>query len=101
MTDILLTAKPPPSFPDSKCRDLPLDFFFPVGNDKGGRSKKSGGRLRTSTKSLEVNNAKFCLGLLHNDDPCPHLDECLRFALDNKERGIWGGTTEEERRNMR
>jgi len=32
---------------------------------------------------------------------CPTKRSCLEFALDNHEAGIWGGTTEEERRIMR
>jgi hypothetical protein len=27
--------------------------------------------------------------------------ECLAFAIDNDERGVWGGTSEAERRAMR
>jgi WhiB family redox-sensing transcriptional regulator len=32
---------------------------------------------------------------------CPVIDECLQFALDNEEAGIWGGTSSRERRRMR
>ena len=33
---------------------------------------------------------------------CTVRDECLEFALaTNQEAGIWGGTTEEERRKLR
>ena len=33
---------------------------------------------------------------------CQVSDECLEFALaTNQEAGIWGGTTEEERRKLR
>lgn len=32
---------------------------------------------------------------------CSTKRSCLEFALDNHESGIWGGTTEEERRIMR
>ena len=28
---------------------------------------------------------------------CPVIDECLQFALDNNETGIWGGTSHSER----
>lgn len=28
---------------------------------------------------------------------CPVIDTCLLFAIENKEKGIWGGTTEKER----
>lgn len=32
---------------------------------------------------------------------CLVRDECLAFAMDNREQGVWGGTTEDERRVMR
>lgn len=32
---------------------------------------------------------------------CEVMDECLRYAIDNVEAGIWGGTTEGQRRHMR
>lgn len=28
---------------------------------------------------------------------CPVIDECLQFALDNNEKGVWGGTSHSER----
>jgi WhiB family transcriptional regulator, redox-sensing transcriptional regulator len=33
---------------------------------------------------------------------CPVIDECLSYALEHNERfGIWGGTSERERRALR
>ena len=32
---------------------------------------------------------------------CPYLAECLEWALKADEIGIWGGTTEAERRRMK
>jgi WhiB family redox-sensing transcriptional regulator len=33
---------------------------------------------------------------------CPVMDQCLEFALaTNQEAGVWGGTTEDERRRLR
>lgn len=32
---------------------------------------------------------------------CPVRQECLDYALDNDERGIWAGTSERERRALR
>lgn len=32
---------------------------------------------------------------------CLVRDECLRWAVDNREQGVWGGTTDAERRVMR
>jgi hypothetical protein len=31
---------------------------------------------------------------------CPYKERCLKFALDNHEQGIWGGTTERDRRRI-
>ena len=33
--------------------------------------------------------------------PCLVRDECLTFALEHHEQGVWGATTEAERRVMR
>ena len=32
---------------------------------------------------------------------CLVRDECLTFAVDNREQGVWGATTDAERRLMR
>ena len=32
---------------------------------------------------------------------CEVVDECRQYAIDNVEVGIWGGTTEGERRHIR
>ena len=32
---------------------------------------------------------------------CPYKSECLEWALDNRETGIWGGLTEMDRRRIR
>jgi hypothetical protein len=31
---------------------------------------------------------------------CPARIECLAYAIDHRERGIWGGTTEKDRRRI-
>lgn len=50
----------------------------------------------------EMEDAKaVCLGLW-DGRPCPLLKDCLEFAIINNERfGVWGGTTPDERRNIR
>lgn len=62
----------------ANCDGVPTDFFYP---EKG----------QTATAALRV-----CRGCDLNVKA-----ECLQWALDNNERGIWGGTTEQERRKMR
>lgn len=67
-----------PAFMDlGSCRGSDPDVFFP---DRG--------------ESLEPAKA-ICA-------ECIVRDECLEYALDNRERfGIWGGTSERERRRLR
>jgi WhiB family redox-sensing transcriptional regulator len=55
-------------------------LFFPVGD--------------TDTAAIE-RAISICLG-------CAVIDDCLEYALETNQRaGIWGGTTEEERRSLR
>ena len=67
-----------PAFMDlGSCRGMDPDIFFP---DRG--------------ESLRPAKA-VC-------EDCIVRDECLEFALDNRERfGVWGGTSERERRRLR
>jgi WhiB family redox-sensing transcriptional regulator len=66
----------------SICRDTDPDLFFPIGT--------TGHALTQIARAKEV-----C-------DECPVNVRCLEFALEtNQDSGIWGGTSEEERRVMR
>ena len=66
----------------ANCRDTSPDLFFPVG---------------TTGPALEqIATAKAVCGT------CPSQQPCLEFALlTNQDTGIWGGTSEEERRKLR
>ena len=67
---------------DAACRDTDPDLFFPVG---------------TTGMALEqiAQAKKVCTS-------CPCREACLDFAiLTNQDSGIWGGTSEEERRAIR
>lgn len=67
---------------DAACRDTDPDLFFPVGT--------------TGPAIEQIASAKAVCG------ECDAQSECLEFALaTNQEAGIWGGTTEEERRVLR
>lgn len=55
------------------------DSFFPDGYNSHYAEKRM---------------TKFCNG-------CPYIAECLQFALENDEWGVWGGTTRGERHIMR
>jgi WhiB family transcriptional regulator, redox-sensing transcriptional regulator len=63
------------------CRDVDPDLFFPLGT--------SGASL------LQIDDAKqICR-------TCPVCGPCLRWALESGDAGVWGGTTEDERRKHR
>ena len=67
---------------DAICRDTDPDLFFPVGT--------TGNALVQIEKARQV---------CHE---CAVRVECLEFALaTNQDAGIWGGTSEEERRVIR
>ena len=64
------------------CRDTDPDLFFPVG---------------TTGPALDhIEAAKaVCAG-------CPVQLPCLEFAIEtNQDNGVWGGTSEEEGRQLR
>ncbi|MFJ7495151.1 WhiB family transcriptional regulator [Streptomyces sp. NPDC097727] len=64
------------------CRGEDPELFFPVGD--------SGPAL------LQTVLAKAVCG------PCPVTAACLRWAMDDGEvHGIWGGTSEDDRRLLR
>lgn len=66
----------------SRCKQMDPDLFFPVGT--------------TGPALLQIEAAKAVCRT------CNVRQECLQYALEsNQEYGIWGGTTEEERRFMR
>ena len=67
---------------NSLCRDTDPDLFFPIGT--------------TGHALTQIERAKEVCG------ECPVSMECLEFALEtNQDSGIWGGTSEEERRTIR
>jgi len=64
------------------CRDTDPDLFFPVGT--------------TGQALVQIDRAKEVC------DQCTVKVDCLEFALEtNQDSGIWGGTSEEERRKLR
>lgn len=67
---------------DAACRDTDPDLFFPVGT--------------TGPAIDQIEAAKTVCRA------CEAQHECLEFALaTNQDSGIWGGTSEEERRKLR
>ena len=66
----------------SACRDTDPDLFFPVGT--------------TGAALVQIDQAKSVCSI------CPVSNDCLHYALStNQDSGIWGGTSEEERRKLR
>lgn len=67
---------------EARCLGCDPDLFFPLGN--------------TGKPLAQAEAAKgLCLG-------CPVRQLCLQYALEtNQVTGVWGGTTEEERRSLR
>ena len=66
----------------SACRDTDPDLFFPIGTT--GPAIEQIQAAKAVCRQCEVQGA------------------CLEFALaTNQEAGVWGGTTEDERRKLR
>ena len=64
------------------CRDTDPDLFFPIGS--------------TGPAVEQIDAAKAVCQL------CEAQPLCLEFALaTNQESGVWGGTSEDERRKLR
>jgi len=62
------------------CAGYPDSLFFPLG---------------------EIDEAQIAMAL-EICSGCKVEDECLEYALESNQRsGIWGGTTEKERRSLR
>lgn len=64
------------------CQDTDPDLFFPVGT--------------TGPAIEQIDTAKAVC------DTCASKTPCLEFAMmTNQDSGVWGGTSEEERRKLR
>ncbi|CAB4623161.1 MAG: WhiB family transcriptional regulator [Actinobacteria bacterium] len=67
---------------EAVCRETDPDLFFPIGT--------------TGQALLQIDRAKQVC------NECTVQVSCLEFALaTNQDSGIWGGTSEEERRDIR
>lgn len=67
---------------NASCAEVDPELFFP---ERGAVT--AGQRGIQSAKSI-------CR-------TCPYTIECLEWALTHNEMGIWGGTTERERRRLK
>jgi WhiB family redox-sensing transcriptional regulator len=67
---------------EALCRDTDPELFFPIGT--------------TGAALVQIEHARAVCR------QCPVQADCLDFALStNQDSGIWGGTSEEERRILR
>lgn len=85
MSQGLLSRRPDPGGTDWRhreaCRDLDPELFFPLGT--------------SDANLLQIDAAKrICR-------TCPVREPCLEWALNTGDAGVWGGTTEAERRKHR
>jgi Transcription factor WhiB len=88
---VLRLRQDAPDWSDAKCLgDPPLpedDVWFDNSDD--------------GYEDLTAEGLDFCNGVV-DDRVCPIREKCLLFALVNNERlGVWGGTSEADRRAIR
>jgi WhiB family redox-sensing transcriptional regulator len=83
-----LVANPPDPEPDlswrktAACRDTSPELFFPIGTTGPAIDQIAAARA-------------VCMA-------CPSRVPCLEFALwTNQDSGVWGATSEEDRRHLR
>lgn len=71
------------------CAETDPEMFYPeeIGVSYGNGNLKSHYKYEREAKSV-------CR-------QCDLQEACLRFALENREQGIWGGTTENDRKRLR
>lgn len=69
-------AKPEPWMADALCAQTDSELWFPELGSSANAAKR------------------IC-------QQCPVLEQCLTFALEHHERGIWGGTSEKQRQKLR
>ncbi|MGH8867099.1 MAG: WhiB family transcriptional regulator [Actinomycetes bacterium] len=81
-----VTPAPYPDFDGTQaCVEEATETFFPLGPAHPGEP---------SVRRLEAQAKRVCAG-------CPFRRPCLAYALTHSEAGIWGGTTEKERDELR
>lgn len=88
----LITRPMPRLGTDLPCEQVDPELFFPPANDRG-----DGTWAMTAAAARQAETAKAVC----TTGPCPALDECLAWAVEQNVQGIWGGTTDGERARMR
>jgi WhiB family transcriptional regulator, redox-sensing transcriptional regulator len=72
----------PRFYEDPACATVGGDFWFP---------EKSDGSSNSTEMLLAISICK----------KCTHQVECAEWGIENERFGIWGGVTENQRRNIR
>ena len=97
-----LLARPfPPDYPDfhsegaPPCTEVDPDLFFPLDRDDSLNPAATTLGNPDTSRSIYAVSAAAVKGVCA---PCPYKEQCLAWALDNSEPGIWGGTTDHDRR---
>ena len=67
-----------PNFDDASCKEIGTEIFFAEGDEMGNIAAAK----------------KICSN-------CPVLNECYEWGLHHEMYGIWGGTTNSTRRQIR
>lgn len=67
--------------PEKNCADEDPELFF-LPEYRGPKRDAQAARAKA-----------VCVG-------CPVLMQCLGFALDHNQVGVWGGTTDDERKQL-
>lgn len=70
-----------PDLPGAKCKGTDGELFYP----------------RTGLANLQSPDVAAAFAVCAG---CPAKTACLAWALEHRENGIWGGTTERQRRIM-
>jgi WhiB family redox-sensing transcriptional regulator len=73
------TYKAPAFDGTQPCRKVDLETFFPTDRIEEASAAR---QIKAICRTCDFNAA------------------CLTWALENRERGIWAGTTEDERKNI-
>ena len=73
----------PWQFEDPACRDLDTEIFFPDIYPKGQYTPYAMRMIRELCNS------------------CVHKQACIAWAVKHEAHGVWGGTTEYDRRRIR
>ncbi len=75
---------------DANCKDAPSELFYPVVTE----DDRPDDGLFADTVDFYAEGKVYCAS-------CPLREQCLAYAVENRERyGLWGGLSPLERRRI-